>query len=128
MKNAKPCEGFNYGSCVCLPSCDQKDFNINSVHYGKWRQQLLETGLIKGSGTLILSMFLNFVIFLVSFTIYSSDMQEIVYQEEPDYPFHSFISDIGGATGVILGISFATVFGAIDFAFAHFIGKIKLDL
>ena len=49
-------------------------------------------------------------------------MQEIVYQEEPDYPFHSFISDIGGATGVILGISFATVFGAIDFAFAHFIG------
>ena len=42
--------------------------------------------------------------------------------------FHSFISDIGGATGVILGISFATVFGAIDFAFAHFIGKIKLDL
>lgn len=52
-------------------------------------------------------------------------MQEIVYQEEPDYPFHSFISDIGGATGVILGISFATVFGAIDFAFAHFIGNIK---
>ena len=51
-------------------------------------------------------------------------MQEIVYQEEPDYPFHSFISDIGGATGVILGISFATVFGAIDFAFAHFIGQI----
>ena len=51
-------------------------------------------------------------------------MQEIVYQEEPDYPFHSFISDIGGATGVILGISFATVFGAIDFASAHFIGII----
>ena len=75
------------------------------MHYGKWRQQLLETGLIKGSGSLILCLVLIFLLLLVSFTIYSSDMQEIVYQEEPDYPFHSFISDIGGATGVILGIS-----------------------
>mgnify|MGYP000369618764 CR=1 FL=1 len=46
-------------------------------------------------------------------------MQEIVYQEEPDYSLHAFIADIGGATGVILGISFATLFGALDFALAH---------
>ena len=52
-------------------------------------------------------------------------MQEIVYQEEPDYPFHSFISDIGGATGVILGVSLATLIGAIDFAFAHLSSVIK---
>ena len=45
--------GFNYGSCACLPSCDQKDFIINSVHYGKWRQALMKTDLIKGSGKTI---------------------------------------------------------------------------
>ena len=42
--------GFNYGSCACLPSCDQKDFIINSVHYGKWRKALMKTDLIKESG------------------------------------------------------------------------------
>lgn len=55
-------------------------------------------------------------------------MQEIVYQEEPDYPFHAFISDIGGATGVILGISFATLIGAIDFAFAHLSNMLRVWL
>ena len=44
--------GFNYGSCTCQPSCDQKDFIINSVHYGKWRNSLMRTNLIKGSGNI----------------------------------------------------------------------------
>ena len=85
---------FNYNKCNCLPSCDEKHFTINSVHYGKWRETMRRSHLISGSA---------------SFTLFASEQDEIVYQEEPDYPFHSFISDIGGATGVILGMSLVTV-------------------
>ncbi|CAG5096383.1 Oidioi.mRNA.OKI2018_I69.XSR.g14591.t1.cds [Oikopleura dioica] len=54
-----------------------------------------------------------------SFTLYASEQDEIVYQEEPDYPFHSFISDIGGATGVILGMSLVTVISSLEYFVAR---------
>ena len=32
-----------------------------------------------------------------------------------DYAWTQFLSDIGGSAGLVLGLSFATIFGMIDF-------------
>ena len=43
------------------------------------------------------------------------------YYERPDYDKARFLSDIGGAAGLILGMSIASILGFIDCLFIYFI-------
>ena len=43
-----------------------------------------------------------------------SEMPSNVQNEVPVYPWHRFISDVGGSAGVILGISLLTIFKLIE--------------
>ena len=43
-----------------------------------------------------------------------SEMPSNIQNEVPVYPWHRFISDVGGSAGVILGISLLTIFMIIE--------------
>ena len=47
------------------------------------------------------------------------------YYERPDYDKARFLSDIGGAAGLILGMSIASILGFIDCIFIYFIRCIR---
>jgi len=47
------------------------------------------------------------------------------YYERPDYDKARFLSDIGGAAGLILGMSIASILGFIDCLFIYFIRQFK---
>mgnify|MGYP000242819937 CR=1 FL=1 len=48
------------------------------------------------------------------------------YEEFPDYPKAQFLSDIGGAAGLCLGMSFASLIGIIDCLLSYVIRWIRM--
>ena len=58
--------------------------------------------------------------------LYMTEVDEVVYTETPEYGIDSFLSDVGGTAGLILGMSFATVIGLIDIVLQHIakVGKL----
>ena len=53
---------------------------------------------------------------LSSFMISVPDGSEIDYAEEPVYDISSLFADVGGAAGLALGMSLATLLGALEYS------------
>ena len=73
-------------------------FDIDTISYGLWRDTLMDQNMK-----------------LSSFMISVPDGSEIDYAEEPVYDISSLFADVGGAAGLALGMSLATLLGAVEY-------------
>lgn len=62
---------------------------------------------------------------IAAFQIYMTTSNILKYEEFPDYPKAQFLSDIGGAAGLCLGMSFASLIGIIDCLLSYIFRWIK---
>ena len=51
---------------------------------------------------------------IIAAVLYLSDLDEITLLESGDYQWATFISNVGGGAGLILGLSVASILGGID--------------
>lgn len=49
--------------------------------------------------------------------VYLAEVNEVTHLEVAQYTIEQFLSDVGGAAGLFMGLSFATVLGTCDFIF-----------
>ena len=49
--------------------------------------------------------------------VYLAEVNEVTHLEVAQYTIEQFLSDVGGAAGLFIGMSLATVLGACDFIF-----------
>ena len=52
-----------------------------------------------------------------SVVVYLPEVNEVTHLEVAEYTIEQFLSDVGGAAGLFIGMSLATVLGACDFIF-----------
>ena len=48
------------------------------------------------------------------YTVYLAEVNEITHLEVAQYSIEQFLSDVGGAAGLFMGMSLATVLGTFD--------------
>jgi len=49
--------------------------------------------------------------------VYLAEVNEVTHLEVAQYTIEQFLSDVGGAAGLFMGMSLATVLGTCDFIF-----------
>ena len=48
-----------------------------------------------------------------------TEVEEVMFVETPEYTLENYLSDVGGAAGLILGMSAATIVGFIEHILLH---------
>ena len=48
-----------------------------------------------------------------------TEVEEVMFEETPEYTLENYLSDVGGAAGLILGMSAATIVGFIEHVLLH---------
>lgn len=51
--------------------------------------------------------------------LYMTEVEEVMFEETPEYTLENYLSDVGGAAGLILGMSAATIVGFIEHVLLH---------
>ena len=95
----------------CPPKCLQDETLTDSIQYGKYQ-----------SGKLA-----NPEKMLTSIMIYLKPEHKSFSIEQLEYESTQFFSDVGGAAGLLLGVSFTSLFGMIDFLVSSIFSNLKVN-
>lgn len=98
---------FSPDTCDCLSPCTTRKPEAGLIEYGQYKlvaelasRIAIDTKQISAA------------------VIYLLDDRETTNEEISDYAWEQFLSDVGGSAGLVLGLSFATIFGIFDFLIA----------
>ena len=58
-------------------------------------------------------------IHMSTMVLYMTEVEEVMFVETPEYTLENYLSDVGGAAGLILGMSAATIVGFIEHILLH---------
>ena len=95
----------------CPPKCLQDDTLTDSIQYGKY-----QSGKKENSSKM-----------LTSIMIYLKPEHKSYSIEQLEYESTQFFSDVGGAAGLLLGVSFTSLFGMIDFLVSSIFANLKVN-
>ena len=66
---------------------------------------------------MIIKQFYGAVQNMSAVVVYLPEVNEVTHLEVAEYTIEQFLSDVGGAAGLFIGMSLATVLGTCDFIF-----------
>ena len=96
---------FDYDICTdpkeqfnCLPECVSTSHQTDGFQNGVYRPTTVNSQEQSD-------------IHMSTMVLYMTEVEEVCYTETPEYTLENYLSDVGGATGLILGMSMATVIG-----------------
>lgn len=96
---------FDYGDCRCITPCTELSYR-KTVYYTEMHTNFREktANLLK-----------NFPdIALASVRISLPESQEYVHEEKEDYGISRYLSDVGGAMGLVLGVSLVSFLELVE--------------
>ncbi|CBY08109.1 unnamed protein product [Oikopleura dioica] len=94
---------FNYQNCGnCPKDCEYKSY-VRSVEYAKYHQPIHKTleGFRSTEGSKGIDV--------AAFQVFFPTLTSTVHKEEEDYTAQQFFSELGGAAGLVLGISLISI-------------------
>ncbi|CBY40809.1 unnamed protein product, partial [Oikopleura dioica] len=93
---------FDYGQCGCMSACEERQPKGQIVQYGNY----------KDAAKIVRSSRIN-VENMSAAVVYLAEVRGTVHEEVPDYGSEQFLSDVGGAAGLVLGMSLTSVIGLL---------------
>ena len=96
---------FNYAGCNCPTPCSELEYK-KTVYYTEMHENFRQKTY---------KLMRNYPdIALASVRISLPDSKEFQHREEPDYGVSQYLSDVGGAMGLVLGASLVSVLELFD--------------
>ena len=120
-------KNFNHTTCRCLPACSEKIPQGQLIQYGYVTYDMVKSSLqfrnykdaaviIKQAGAVVNNM--------SAVVVYLAEVNEVTHLEVAQYTVEQFLSDVGGAAGLFMGMSLATVLGTFDCVMMMFFDRI----
>ncbi|CAG5109902.1 Oidioi.mRNA.OKI2018_I69.chr2.g4371.t1.cds [Oikopleura dioica] len=109
---------FNYQNCGdCPKDCEYKNY-VRSVEYAKYHQPIHKTleGFRSQEGSKGIDV--------AAFQVFFPTLTSTVHKEEEDYTAQQFFSELGGAAGLVLGISLISIIRMIDYSISLTVERI----
>ncbi|CAG5094454.1 Oidioi.mRNA.OKI2018_I69.XSR.g13570.t1.cds [Oikopleura dioica] len=96
-------EKYDYSDCVCPPECDVRITKVEAIQYGHYAHDPNALPDLK-----------------LTSVMFNLDNEAVNIHEHPEYTKAALMSDIGGAAGLILGMSASTIVGVLDYVLKGF--------